>query len=450
MPEITIPFNFTPRSYQLPLLAAMDDGCKRAVCVWHRRAGKDKTLVNIISKKVFQRVGSYFYFFPTYAQGKKILWLGRDKDGFSFLDHFPKEIIKRKNDSDMLIEFINGSILQIIGTDNVDSIVGTNPVGCVFSEYALQHPSAWDFIRPILRENGGWAIFNFTPRGNNHGKTILDIAKKSGWFCQVLTVEDTGAISAADIEQERLEGMSEELIQQEYYCSFDAALVGAYYGSYMRQAEKENRVTTVPHEPLLPVYTAWDLGMNDEMVITFFQLYGAEIRIIDIYHNHGQDLAFYAKVLRSKLDYRYDTHVLPHDANVREQTSGITRATKLRELLGNQVIVLPPVSLKHGIELVRGLFKRFYIDLQDCETLINALKQYRQEYDEERKTYQDHPLHDWTSHFADSIRYMAMYVKQHHGEVFHQVLGQQVSPSFSSYNGDGIVSVDDHGYELMG
>jgi len=444
--EITIPFNFTPRSYQLPLLKAMDEGCKRAVCVWHRRAGKDKTLVNILAKKVFERVGAYYYFLPTYAQGKKILWQGRDKDGFSFLDHFPKEIIKRKNDSDMLIEFINGSILQVIGTDNVDSIVGTNPVGCVFSEYALQHPSAWDFIRPILRENGGWAIFNFTPRGNNHGKTILDIAKKSpGWFYQVLTVEDTGVISKEEIEQERLEGMSDELIEQEYYVSFDAALVGAYFGKYMTVAEKDGRVGFLPHEPMLPVYTVWDLGMNDEMVVLFFQLFGAEIRIIDVYHNHGQDLSFYASVIRSKAAYRYHTHALPHDAKVKELTSGLTREQKLRQLVTENVIVLPQLGLAHGIELTKGLFGRFFFDLKNCETLINALKQYRQEWDDDKKTFLDHPFHDWTSHYADCLRYLTTYVKQHHGEIF------ETAKAGFPFNGQqGMMEGNDSGYELMG
>ena len=175
MSAIDIPFNFKPRAYQLPLLRAMDSGCKRACCVWHRRAGKDKTLINIAVKKMFERVGVYYYYFPTMTQGRKILWDGMDKAGFKFIDHFPREVVAKKNDQEMKIQLANGSLFQIIGTDKLEN-VGTNPVGCVFSEYSLQNPRGWDYVRPILAENGGWAIFNFTPRGKNHAHELYKMA----------------------------------------------------------------------------------------------------------------------------------------------------------------------------------------------------------------------------------------------------------------------------------
>lgn len=222
MSEVTLPYRYKPRQYQFPLWNAIQRGVKRIVVIWHRRSGKDKTIINIIATESQKRVGTYYYFFPTYAQGKKILWDGVDKDGFPFMSHFPKEIVKNKNETELRIEFLNGSAFQIIGTDKIDSIVGTNPIGCVFSEYALQDPKAWEMMRPILRENGGFAIFNFTPRGMNHGHKILQVAinNPDTWFYQVLTVDDTNAVTPADIEQERKEGMPEELIQQEYYCKF--------------------------------------------------------------------------------------------------------------------------------------------------------------------------------------------------------------------------------------
>ena len=171
--EVTIPYKVKQRDYQLPLQKALDSGYRRAVIVWHRRAGKDKTLINLTIKKAWERVGAYYYFFPTYKQGKKILWDGMDRDGFRFMDHFPKELLDGKpNDTEMKVKLRNGSIFQIIGTDNIDSVVGTNQVGCVFSEYALQDTAAWDFIRPILLENDGWAVFDFNTRGDNHGKDI--------------------------------------------------------------------------------------------------------------------------------------------------------------------------------------------------------------------------------------------------------------------------------------
>lgn len=268
---ITLPHNYSPRTYQTPFLSAMDRGLLRAVLVWHRRAGKDKTLLNFTVKKMFERVGVYFYLFPTYAQGKKIIWDGVDGDGFRFLSHFPPEIIESKNDTEMKVKTRNGSVFQIIGTDNYDSIMGTNPVGCVFSEYALQDPRAWDYIRPILRENGGWAVFNFTPRGKNHGNDLFEMARENPeWFCQRLTVDDTirpdgsPVLSREDMDKERAEGMDEELIRQEYYCSFDMGVQGAYFFKQIQTAEEDGRVTGVPYDSRLEVDTWWDLGKIGE------------------------------------------------------------------------------------------------------------------------------------------------------------------------------------------
>lgn len=235
MIDITIPFEFTPRQYQLPLLRFFDKPNvvdvsggvlgKRAVIVWHRRAGKDKTVINILVKEAVKRRGTYFYFFPELKQGRKIVWDGMDRDGFKFLDHIPKEIIFKKNETEMKIELTNGSIIQIVGSDNIDSIVGTNPVGCVFSEYSVQDPKGWEFTRPILAENGGWAIFVYTPRGMNHGWDILQTAKtecelgKENWFYQILTVDDTKAVSKDSLEQEKRQ-MPQALYEQEFYCFF--------------------------------------------------------------------------------------------------------------------------------------------------------------------------------------------------------------------------------------
>jgi len=218
--KIRIPHNFEPRNYQLPFFKIMDKGCKRAVLVWHRRAGKDKSALNLMIKKMLERKGIYYYFFPTYSQAKKVIWEGIDKEGMPFLEHFPKSLIVYKNDTEMKIKLRNGSMFQLVGTENIDSIMGTNPVGCVFSEYALQNPQAWNYIRPILAENDGWAVFIFTPRGMNHGWEILQTAKKSEkWFWQILTVDDTKAIPKWKLNEEKDE-MPEDFFQQEYYCKF--------------------------------------------------------------------------------------------------------------------------------------------------------------------------------------------------------------------------------------
>ena len=408
---IQIPNNFQPRDYQLPLLKAIDTGYKRAVVVWHRRSGKDKTLINLTAKKMFERVGAYYYFFPTYRQGKKILWNGIDKSGFKFLNHLPIELRKRTDSTDMLIEMKNGSIFQVIGTDNMDSIVGTNPVGCVFSEYALQDPQAWDFIRPILAENDGWAIFNYTPRGHNHGKDLFDMAEKSDkWFCQLLTVDDTGVIKQDTLDQERSEMFdrtgNDALFMQEYYCSFEAPVEGAYYGTQLIKAEQDKRITKVPYESTIPVDTYWDLGVGDSTAIWFVQNVGMEVRIIDYYETSGEGLTHYAKVLQEK-NYVYGNHNAPHDIRVRELTSGKSRLETAASL-GINFNVIANHSIDDGIDAARNILSRCWFDKDKTARGVSALKSYHKEWDEKNKTWKSHPLHDWSSHGADAFRYLAI------------------------------------------
>jgi hypothetical protein len=221
---ITLPHNFKPRKYQLPILEALDSGIKRAVSVWHRRSGKDKVDWNYMIKRAMVERGNYFYFLPTYTQAKKVIWDNIDIEGFKMLDHVPPEIIKSKNATELKIELKNGSIMQLIGADTFEKTsVGTNPRGIVFSEYSINDPNVWEYVRPILAVNKeAWVIFNFTPRGKNHGWKLLQIAKNNSqdWFWEILTVDDTGVLSREDIDKERREGMPEAMIQQEFYCKF--------------------------------------------------------------------------------------------------------------------------------------------------------------------------------------------------------------------------------------
>ena len=251
---VQIPFRFTPRPYQIPLYNCIANGYKRAVAVWHRRAGKDKTLINITAKEALKRTGSYYYFFPSYKQGRKILWDGMDRDGFPFAGHIPQEIREKTNDQEMRIKLKNGSIIQIVGTDDIDAIVGSNPVGCIFSEYALQKPQAWEFIRPILAENEGWAIFNSTPRGLNHFHEIYQTAmREPDWFSELLTIDDTKVLTEGDIQKERDEGMPEYLIQQEYYCSFVASSENIYIPLQLalEAAKRVNPAATYQFAPIV-------------------------------------------------------------------------------------------------------------------------------------------------------------------------------------------------------
>lgn len=411
--EITLPYKYTPREYQIPLFRALDSGFKRGVFIWHRRAGKDKSLVNLVSKKMMERVGAYYYFFPTYTQGKKILWDGMDRTGFRFIDHFPKELLDGKpNSQEMKLRYKNGSLFQVVGTDNINSIVGTNPVGCVFSEYSLQDPAAWDFIRPILAENEGWAVFNYTPRGHNHGKQLYDTARKypDKWFVQLLTVDDTHVINQEILDQEKAEMLArtgnDGLFMQEYYCSFDAPIEGAYYGTQLMQAEKEGRLSNVPYETSIVVDTYWDLGIDDSMTIWFCQTIGKEIRLIDYYENSGEGLAHYAKVLQDKR-YVYGTHFAPHDIEVRELGTGKSRKETAKSL-GIDFKIVPNLSIEDGIEAARNILSRCWFDKTKTQRGINALSSYHKEYDEKNKTWRSHPKHDWASHGADGFRYLAV------------------------------------------
>lgn len=419
MPEITLPYNYIPRNYQMPVWSYMqgtEEG-KRAVCVWHRRAGKDLFAINLIGCKAYERIGTYWHLLPTYKQGRNIVWNGFTRDGRKFLDHFPRELVEGENATEMRVTLKNGSIYQVVGTDNIDSLVGTNPIGCVFSEYSLQDPGAWDYIRPILAENGGWALFIYTARGKNHGFDLLNMARRNPkWFCEVLTAgsgpedtkrpDGTPVISDEVIQEERVSGMPEEMIQQEYKCSFEAPLVGSYYGQQMMLLDKQERLTTVPYDPLLEVDTSWDLGIGDSMSIWFFQQHGMEIRVIDYYENSGEGLSHYVKMLKER-DYNYGRHYAPHDIQVRELTSGKARIDAAREM-GLKFTVVPKHEVNDGIEAVRNLLPLCWFDYEKCRRGIEALRGYRKEWNEKMKCYSANPLHDWTSHGADGFRIYAM------------------------------------------
>jgi hypothetical protein len=218
MTEIELPYRFEPRFYQCPVMRALlEEGKKRAVCVWHRRAGKDKTFLNILAIKAMETMGNYCYYFPTATLGRKALWDNIDaRSGMRVVDHLPRELVAKMNDQQMKITLVNGSTIQVLGTETLD-VVGGNPLGVIFSETAMHRPDAWDYIRPILVENGGWALFNGTPRGKNWFFRLYDMARQNPeWFCELLTVNETGALSAEDIEAERISGMREEMIQQEF------------------------------------------------------------------------------------------------------------------------------------------------------------------------------------------------------------------------------------------
>lgn len=438
MTVVTLPHNFTPRWYQEPFFKAMNNGCKRAVLVHHRRAGKDTSAWNYLIYTAFETKGIYYYIFPTFAQGRKVLWDGMTNDGYKFIDFIPKSLIKNINNQEMKVRLSNGSLIQIVGSDNYDSIMGTNPTGCIFSEYALQNPNAWQYTRPILDANGGWAIFVFTPRGSNHAKELYDMAcGNKDWFCEKLTIDDTKVIKHFQLDKIRAEGVSEDMIQQEWYCSFTLGIAGSYYAKYIEECRMTGRIGTVPYDKHVRVCTSWDLGYGDSTAIIWFQVCGNEIHIIDHYENHGKELAHYAKILSDK-HYLYDRHFAPHDIDRHELSMGLS-PREVGSDLGLNFSVLPTLrmSLESGIEAGRSIFPRLWIDEKSCKKLIVSLENYRCEYDEGKQLYKPKPVHDRHSHSADSYRYLSIAVRAYFdgnkgpGDADYQKMEDIYRPRFS-------------------
>lgn len=409
---ITIPYKFEPRFYQRPVFEARENGFKRLVLPWHRRAGKEKTLLNLTIKEMCERVGVYFYLFPSYTQAKKAIWDGKDKTGFPFLGHFPSELIVAKHEQELKITIRGGSIFQLIGSDNIDAIMSTNPIGVVFAEYSLQDPRGWDYVRPILRENGGWAAFDFTPRGKNHAYTLYQMALSNpDWFVSLQTIRDTGVLTEADMDAERREGVSEEMIRQEYYCSFEAPNAGSYYGKQLDTAQGDGRIGNVSAETI-GVETWWDIGVGDSTAIWFTQTVGREVLVIDYLEASGESLSYYAQELQKK-PYVYLSHNGPHDLEVREWASGGTvgRPLSRRETakaLGIDFRIVPNMTIDDGINAARAFLPRCRFDKTRCERGLSALASYHKEYDDKLRMYKSYPAHDWSSHGADAFRYLSV------------------------------------------
>ena len=361
------------------------------------------------------------YVLPTLVMGRDNLWDGIGSDGFRYLDHLP-DWMRAKNGTDktrMTIPMVNGSIFQIAGTDNPDSLRGGNAKLYIFSEWAEHDPYAWDVVEPILRENDGIAIFNTTPRGDNHARSMLEYTKNNPkWYTQILTAEDTNvwtpeqlAEIKKDITQRfAAQGRSEvealAYFEQEYMCSFKSPVIGSYYGEGIRKAEDEHRITRVPLQEGLQVHTAWDLGIDDSMSIWFIQFVGQEIHIIDYYENSGEGLAHYILKMQEKRGYVYGKHWAPHDIEVRELGTGKSR-WEIARSLGVKFEVGKRLEVEDGINAARSLLSRCWFDEEKCARGLAALKNYRKEWDEKNKVFRKSAKHDWASHGADAFRTFA-------------------------------------------
>lgn len=406
--EITID-RFKPRDYQLPFLHELFNvrKLKRYYLIWPRRAGKDLTAFYACIRLMIEKPTQVYFIYPTYSQGKKILWEGLDNEGFPLIKYLPEELVVSKNSQEMSIKLINGSFFKIVGSDEPDRLVGTNASLMVFSEYALQNPQAWQFLRQVVRANQGTAIFITTPRGRNHAYELHEYAKSipEEWFVSKLTVDDTKHITADDLAKERRE-CSEDLIQQEWFTSFSLGVEGSYYSKYLNAIRANNQITHVPWQPYHKVHLSADIGHDDATALIWFQVIGQCVNIIDCYSNKKQGLEHYAKIILEK-PYTYGKMLFPHDLAVTEWGSGLSRIEQSRNL-GLTPTIAPKLKMQDGIEAVRALIPRCYFDQTKTLPLIKALESYRQEFDPKHGVYVGKPLHDVFSDYADSFRYLAV------------------------------------------
>ncbi len=418
-PDVTLPNNWTERHYQEAAWDYLCSGGLRCLLVWHRRAGKDDLALHWTAVAAHKRPATYWHMLPQQSQARKAIWEAVDPHtGKRRIDMaFPQEIRESTNEGEMLIRFKCGSIWRVVGSDNYDSLVGSPPAGVVMSEFPLADPAALGYLSPILAENGGWMIFAYTPRGMNHGWKLYNGKKNDPkWHVEIKTVDDTGVISpdalAADLsEKEAIFGVDQAkaLWEQEWYCSFDAAIAGAYYGSEMKRATDGDRICLLPVERGPEVHTAWDLGIDDATAIWFAQQVGREVRIIDYHADSGMDAANYVQVLKDK-GYTYGEALLPHDAGYREKGTGKTYEQQLIEagMPGRTRVIPRTNNLIGDINTTRQFISKCWFDEKRCERGIEALRQYSRRWNDKMQTWHVKPQHDWTSHGADAFRSLAI------------------------------------------
>lgn len=404
---------FKLRWYQEEIFNAIDDGTHKSIMyIAPRRSGKDVLGWNCAWRQCIKRVCLVFYVLPKFSQARRTVWDAITIDQQHFMEFIPKQLIEGVNKQQMSIRFRNGSILQCIGGQTYDSsIVGANPYGIVVSEYALMPEKLFPFIRPILAANRGWCLLVGTPRGKNHMYHHYNLIKDSPHWKVVL--QKTSEINHLhpDVLKREYEEMTksgdEGLYLQEYECDWFRGIEGSFYGRHLDQLNLNNQITQVPWDPSLLVYTAWDIGVNDPTTIIFFQVVndGLSIRVIDCYSNNNVGLDHYVKIIQDR-PYRYDKHFAPHDIKVREWGGGaVTRFEKARQLNINFTL-LDQMPLIEGIENVWSNFPRFWIDDTKCKPLLDALENYRKEWDEKAGMFHPRPVRSWATHYSDAFRYL--------------------------------------------
>jgi hypothetical protein len=408
------------RSYQRPFHEYLTSTPgARAIEIAHRRWGKDEVALAASCELAHRRTASYWHCLPEYAQARKALWtaVNAHTGKRRILEAFPGPLIENMNEQEMFIRLKCGSTWQLIGSDRYDATVGAGPAGIVYSEWALANPSAWAYHRPMLEENNGWAAFITTPRGRNHAHAMYEMARASPrWFAEVSTVGDTGALTAEQLVEAKSEyialygedvGLAQ--FEQEYNCSFNAAILGAFYAKEMLAVRREGRVSEIEAVPGRPVHTAWDIGRRDDTAVWWFQVVGAQLFILDCYSSPGAgpDHFDLVKARFAEHGWKKGIDFVPHDAKVEEWGTGRTRIETMRSHDLNPYLCADASKLD-GINAVRLTLPRCVFHPR-CEAVgMAALEMYRREWDDEKKTFGTSEVHDWTSHLSDAMRYLAL------------------------------------------
>ena len=413
---------FKPWPHQEAMMKAILIEKKReVVSVWHRRGGKDLAAMITAQVCLFEDPGIYWHLLPTYAQGKKVIWKGIDNEGRKFMDYWPRANMVSARNDEMMIEYSlpqsdgtkKSGIYQVIGGDKVDAAVGANPKGIIFSEWSLMNPLALDLMRPMVEANEGWMIFPYTPRGSNHGLELLEMAKKNGWFWEVLDISQTTRSDGRPIiTSDRFEQIKKEEIdkggdgavaEQEYHCSFTAPMQGAYFGKEMEDADTEGRICELRWERELPVFTCWDLGYRDTMVIWFYQIVDGWVHWFDYYASFGRGIEHYVGEC-FKRPYVYKAHYSPHDSGHHSVQTGKTLDEVASKLGLRFTRVRRTTSLDNDIQAVRLALRKSKFDRVKCDHGIKALREYSRKWDANLRTWGAKPSHNWASHPVDAFR----------------------------------------------
>lgn len=349
--------------------------------------------------------GLFGYVAPYQNQARRIAW--------DYFKYFAEPLIKDVNEAQMTLTLVNGSKVSLFGADNADAMRGLGFSGVYLDEYGDFKPSVFgNVIRPALSDKQGWAVFAGTPKGKNQFWDIYETAMRlpDEWFLLRLPASESGLLPRGELNAAKAQ-LSEDQYLQEYECSFEAAILGAFYGTEMRHAQ--HRITPeVQYDPGSPVFTAWDLGYRDDTAIWWYQVISGEVRVIDFYAVSGADIRAIAEVVVNK-GYKYQKHYLPHDARAKSLQTGRSIVEQLAEHLGiSNLSVVPNIGIQDGIQAVRQMLPRTWFNSVKCGDGIEALRQYQREYDEDKKAFRESPRHDWTSHPADAFRMLAVAWRQ--------------------------------------